>query len=136
MDMIKEHDIAFVDLRSTDSSLGKMQHVTQHIDTTRRRSLWRRVSCSTGRHSRAGKSINESDMTLMPDLYCGLRRPIFRTITQFVCCVAVMCWNHQLAKPTLAIPAGTAVAAGLLTWNLLGIGDTAYFDQVAEFFHF
>ena len=32
MEMIKEHDITFVDLRFTDPR-GKMQHVTQHIDT-------------------------------------------------------------------------------------------------------
>ena len=32
MEMIKEHDITYVDLRFTDIA-GKMQHVTQHIDT-------------------------------------------------------------------------------------------------------
>ena len=32
MEMIKEHDITYVDLRFTDTR-GKMQHVTQHIDT-------------------------------------------------------------------------------------------------------
>ena len=32
MGMIKEHDITYVDLRFTDPR-GKMQHVTQHIDT-------------------------------------------------------------------------------------------------------
>ena len=32
MDMIKENDISFVDLRFTDPR-GKMQHVTQHIET-------------------------------------------------------------------------------------------------------
>ena len=32
MEMIKEHDITYVDLRFTDIG-GKMQHVTKHIDT-------------------------------------------------------------------------------------------------------
>ena len=32
MDMIQENNITFVDLRFTDPR-GKMQHVTQHIDT-------------------------------------------------------------------------------------------------------
>ncbi len=32
MEMLKENDISFVDLRFTDPR-GKMQHVTQHIDT-------------------------------------------------------------------------------------------------------
>ena len=32
MEMIKEHDITYVDLRFTDIA-GKMQHVTKHIDT-------------------------------------------------------------------------------------------------------
>ena len=38
MDMIKENDIIFVDLRFTDPR-GKMQHVTQHIDTINEESL-------------------------------------------------------------------------------------------------
>ena len=32
MEMVKEHDITYVDLRFTDTR-GNMQHVTQHIDT-------------------------------------------------------------------------------------------------------
>ena len=32
MEMIRENDITYVDLRFTDPR-GKMQHVTQHIDT-------------------------------------------------------------------------------------------------------
>ena len=38
MEMIKENDITYVDLRFTDPR-GKMQHVTQHIDTIDEESL-------------------------------------------------------------------------------------------------
>ena len=38
MEMIKENDISYVDLRFTDPR-GKMQHVTQHIDTIDKESL-------------------------------------------------------------------------------------------------
>jgi len=53
MEMIKEHDITYVDLRFTDT-LGKMQHVTQHIDTIDEDAL-SDVSCLTARQLLAGK---------------------------------------------------------------------------------
>ena len=67
MEMIKEHDITFVDLRFTDIA-GKMQHVTQHIDTIDEDALTEGFMFD-GSSIAGWKAINESDMTLMPDLY-------------------------------------------------------------------
>ena len=53
MEMIKENDITYVDLRFTDPR-GKMQHVTQHIDTIDKRAS-PKASCSTARRSPAGR---------------------------------------------------------------------------------
>ena len=53
MEMIKENDITYVDLRFTDPR-GKMQHVTQHIDTIDEETL-AEASCSTARRSPAGR---------------------------------------------------------------------------------
>ena len=66
MDMIKENDISFVDLRFTDPR-GKMQHVTQHIETIDEDAL-NEGFMFDGSSIAGWKAINESDMTLMPDL--------------------------------------------------------------------
>ena len=52
MDMIRENDISY-DLRFTDPR-GKMQHVTQHIDTIDEETLSRGL-CLTDRQLLAGK---------------------------------------------------------------------------------
>ena len=67
MDMIREKDIKYVDLRFTDPR-GKMQHVTQQVDTINEGSLGEGFMFD-GSSIAGWKAINESDMTLMPDLY-------------------------------------------------------------------
>ena len=58
MEMIKEHDITYVDLRFTDIA-GKMQHVTQHIDTIDEDALTEGL-CSMDHRLPAGKqSMNQ-----------------------------------------------------------------------------
>ena len=75
MEMIKEHDITYVDLRFTDPR-GKMQHVTQHIDTIDEETLAEGFMFD-GSSIAGWKAINESDMTLMPDLYRAYVDPFF-----------------------------------------------------------
>ena len=75
MDMIKENDITYVDLRFTDPR-GKMQHVTQHVDTIDEGSLSEGFMFD-GSSIAGWKAINESDMTLMPDLYRAYVDPFF-----------------------------------------------------------
>ena len=75
MEMIKENDITYVDLRFTDIA-GKMQHVTQHIDTIDEDALIEGFMFD-GSSIAGWKAINESDMTLMPDLYRAYIDPFF-----------------------------------------------------------
>jgi glutamine synthetase len=77
MGMIKEHDITYVDLRFTDPR-GKMQHVTQHVDTIDEETLAEGFMFD-GSSIAGWKAINESDMTLMPDLYRAYVDPFFCT---------------------------------------------------------
>lgn len=66
IDFMKENDVNYVDLRFTDPR-GKMQHVTQHIDTIDEDALAEGFMFD-GSSIAGWKAINESDMTLMPDL--------------------------------------------------------------------
>ena len=66
MEMIKENDIRFVDLRFTDPR-GKWQHLTQAIVTVDEESL-NEGFMFDGSSIAGWKAINESDMCLMPDL--------------------------------------------------------------------
>ena len=78
MEMIKENDISYVDLRFTDPR-GKMQHVTQHIDTIDKESLAEGFMFD-GSSIAGWKAINESDMKLMPDLSRAYVDPFFRRL--------------------------------------------------------
>ena len=84
MEMIKENDISYVDLRFTDPR-GKMQHVTQHIDTISEESLAEGFMFD-GSSIAGWKAINESDMKLMPDLSRAYVDPFFSQATLAVFC--------------------------------------------------
>lgn len=79
MEMIKENDISYVDLRFTDPR-GKMQHVTQHIDTIDEETLAEGFMFD-GSSIAGWKAINESDMKLMPDLSRAYVDPFFSQTT-------------------------------------------------------
>ena len=78
------------------------------------------------------KAINESDMTLMPDLYRAYVDPFFAQPTLAVFCDVL---EPSTGEPYSRDPRGTAKAA-LAHMQSLGIGDTAYFGPEAEFFIF
>ncbi|MGB2163402.1 MAG: glutamine synthetase beta-grasp domain-containing protein, partial [Candidatus Puniceispirillaceae bacterium] len=130
MDMIKENDITFVDLRFTDPR-GKMQHVTQHIDTIDEESLAEGFMFD-GSSIAGWKAINESDMTLMPDLYRAYIDPFFAQPTLALFCDVL---EPSTGEAYSRDPRGTAKAA-LAHMQSLGVGDTAYFGPEAEFFIF
>ena len=130
MDMIKENDITFVDLRFTDPR-GKMQHVTQHIDTIDEETLAEGFMFD-GSSIAGWKAINESDMTLMPDLYRAYVDPFFAQPTLAVFCDVL---EPSTGEAYSRDPRGTAKAA-LSHMQSLGVGDTAYFGPEAEFFIF
>jgi glutamine synthetase len=114
MEMIKEHDVKYVDFRFTDPR-GKWQHLAHHIRTI---AGW--------------KAINESDMLLAPDCDTAVLDP-FAAQTSLI----VFCDVHDplTGQPYARDPRSTAKKAE----NYLktsGIGDTAYFGPEAEFFIF
>ena len=130
MDMIKENDITFVDFRFTDPR-GKMQHVTQHIDTIDEEALAEGFMFD-GSSIAGWKAINESDMTLMPDLYRAYIDPFFAQPTLALFCDVL---EPSTGEAYSRDPRGTAKAA-LAHMQSLGVGDTAYFGPEAEFFIF
>ena len=130
MEMIKENDISYVDLRFTDPR-GKMQHVTQHIDTIDEESLAEGFMFD-GSSIAGWKAINESDMKLMPDLSRAYVDPFFSQTTLAVFCDVL---DPITGEPYERDPRGTAKAA-LNHMQAAGIADTAYFGPEAEFFIF
>ena len=84
MEMLKENDISFVDLRFTDPR-GKMHHVTQHIDTIDEEALAEGFMFD-GSSIAGWKAINESDMCLMPDLSRPYIDPFFAQPTMALFC--------------------------------------------------
>ena len=130
MEMIKENDITFVDLRFTDPR-GKMQHVTQHIDTIDEESLAEGFMFD-GSSIAGWKAINESDMTLMPDLYRAYVDPFFAQPTLAVFCDVL---EPSTGEAYSRDPRSTAKAA-LAHMEAAGLGDTAFFGPEAEFFIF
>ena len=130
MEMIKEHDITYVDLRFTDPR-GKMQHVTQHIDTIDEEALAEGFMFD-GSSIAGWKAINESDMTLMPALSRAYIDPFFSPTTLAVFCDVL---DPITGEPYDRDPRGTAKAA-LAHMQAAGIADVAYFGPEAEFFIF
>ena len=130
LDMIKEHDVAYVDLRFTDPR-GKMQHLTQHIDTIDEESLSEGFMFD-GSSIAGWKAINESDMCLMPDLYRAYIDPFFAQPTLALFCDVL---EPSTGEPYSRDPRSTAKAA-LAHMAGAGFADTAFFGPEAEFFLF
>ena len=130
MEMIKENDISYVDLRFTDPR-GKMQHVTQHIDTIDEETLAEGFMFD-GSSIAGWKAINESDMKLMPDLSRSYIDPFFSQTTLALFCDVL---DPITGEPYERDPRGTAKAA-LAHMQAAGIADTAFFGPEAEFFIF
>ena len=130
MEMIKENDIRFVDLRFTDPR-GKWQHLTQAIVTVDEDSL-KEGFMFDGSSIAGWKAINESDMCLMPDLTTATIDPFFAQATLVLVCDVL---EPTTGKPYNRDPRSTAKAAVEYMSNQ-GIGDTAFFGPEAEFFVF
>ena len=130
MEMIKENDIRFVDLRFTDPR-GKWQHLTQAIVTVDEDSL-KEGFMFDGSSIAGWKAINESDMCLMPDLTTATIDPFFAQATLVLVCDVL---EPTTGRPYNRDPRSTAKAAIEYMSNQ-GIGDTAFFGPEAEFFVF
>ncbi len=128
--MIKEHDIEFVDFRFTDPR-GKCQHTTYCADQVDDALLEDGVMFD-GSSISGWKTINESDMILMPDLDTVFVDPFTAQPTLVVFCDVL---EPSTGQPYGRDPRSTARRA-LAYLNYTGIGDTAFFGPELEFFLF
>lgn len=130
MEMIKEHDIKFVDFRFSDPR-GKMQHTAQHVNTIDEDMLNEGVMFD-GSSIAGWKDINESDMILKPDLATAHMDPFSaQPLLNLFCDV----YEPSTGQPYARDPRSTAKAAEAYLAST-GIGDTAFFGPEAEFFVF
>ena len=130
MEMIKEHDVKYVDFRFTDPR-GKWQHLAHHVRTIGEDFLNEGVMFD-GSSIAGWKAINDSDMMLVPDCSTAVLDP-FAAQTSLV----IFCDVHEplSGQPYTRDPRSTARKAEQYL-STTGIGDKAYFGPEAEFFIF
>jgi glutamine synthetase len=130
LDLIKEHDVKYVDFRFTDPR-GKWQHLSHHVRTISADFLAGGVMFD-GSSIAGWKVINESDMLLMPDCATAVLDP-FAAQTQLI----IFCDTHEpgTGQPYGRDPRSIAKKAEKYL-AASGIGDVAYFGPEAEFFVF
>ena len=130
MDLIKKFDAKYVDLRFTDPR-GKLQHVTQHIDTIDE-DVFENGLMFDGSSIAGWKAINESDMILQLDTATAVMDPFYADPT-----VAVYCdiYDPTTLKPYARCPRSIAKKAEKYMVSA-NIGDKAFFGPEAEFFVF
>ena len=130
LEMIKENDVAFVDLRFTDPR-GKWQHTAQHVSTIDEDSFEDGIMFD-GSSIAGWKDISQSDMTLMPDPETATMDP-FSAQPQLVLVCDV--YEPSTGQPYNRDPRSIAKAAQNYMASA-GIGDTAVFGPEAEVFVF
>ncbi|OIN14323.1 glutamate--ammonia ligase [Oceanisphaera psychrotolerans] len=84
MDMIKEHDVKFIDLRFTDTK-GKEQHVSIPVNQINE-DFFEDGKMFDGSSIGGWKTINESDMVLMPDPASAVMDPFTEDATLNIRC--------------------------------------------------
>ena len=127
---IKEHNIAFVDLRFTDPK-GKWQHLTMDVDVVGE-DMFEDGVMFDGSSIAGWKAINDSDMTLMPDPSSFFIDPFYAhpTLVLF-CSINEPATGEGYSRD----PRSTAQRAETYL-KFTGIGDTAFFGPEPEFFMF
>ncbi len=128
--LIKDEDAKFVDIRFTDPR-GKLQHVTMIADQVDEDFLEEGLMFD-GSSIAGFKSIDQSDMKLMPDMDSAYVDPFYAEKT--------ICLHCNILEPDTGEhydrdPRGTAVKAEAYLKSS-GMGDTAFFGPEAEFFVF
>ncbi|NBX03017.1 MAG: type I glutamate--ammonia ligase [Alphaproteobacteria bacterium] len=128
--MIKDNDIQFVDFRFTDPK-GKWQH-TSYIASQVEESSFEDGIMFDGSSISGWKSINESDMILMPDTKTAFVDPFSAQPTLVIFCDVI---EPSTGQPYGRDPRSVAKRAEAFLAHS-GIGDTAYFGPELEFFIF
>ena len=127
---IKDNDVKFVDFRFTDTR-GKMQHVTADASCVDE-DMFADGYAFDGSSIAGWKSIEASDMTLMPDLASAHLDPFFAQTTLALFCDVLEPSTGELYERD---PRGIARKAEAYMKST-GVGDTVYFGPEAEFFIF
>jgi len=130
LELIKELDASWVDLRFTDPR-GKWQHLTMDASIIDADMLSEGFMFD-GSSIAGWKAINESDMTLMPDLGAVTLDPFTADVTLIVFCDI---FDPITGQPYDRDPRSTAKKAEEYL-KYTGIGDTAFFGPEPEFFMF
>ena len=128
--MIKDEDVKFVDLRFTDPR-GKMQHVTFDVGMVDD-GFFADGQMFDGSSISGWKAINESDMTLMPDVSTAIVDPFFQQKTVSIFCDILDPITGQAYGRD---PRTTAKKAEAYLQSS-GVGDQVFFGPEAEFFVF
>ncbi len=130
MQLIKEKDVKYVDLRFTDAR-GKWQHVSFNASLVDD-DFFADGQMFDGSSIAGWKAINESDMTLMPDPDSAVLDPFTAQSTLIFACDIL---EPTTGKPYGRDPRSTAKKAEAYL-KQSGIGDAAFFGPEAEFFIF
>ena len=128
--LIEDESVAYVDIRFTDVR-GKLQHVTVDVDLVDEDFLEEGFMFD-GSSIAGWKSIEASDMKLMPDSGAAYIDPFYAEKTLCIHCTVV---EPDTGEPYERDPRGTAQKAEAYLKSS-GIGDTAFFGPEAEFFLF
>ena len=127
---IRDEDVAYVDIRFTDTR-GKVQHVTVDCDLVDEDFLEEGFMFD-GSSIEGWKSIENSDMKLMPDTTTTYLDPFYAEKTLCIHCSIV---EPDTGEAYERDPRGTAQKAEAYL-KASGIGDVAYMGPEAEFFLF
>ena len=130
LDLIKDEGADYVDIRFTDPR-GKLQHVTVVADLVDEDFIEEGFMFD-GSSIAGWKSIDQSDMKLMPDCDSAYVDPFFAEKTICVHCNVV---EPDTGEAYERDPRGTALKAEAYLKST-GIGDAAYMGPEAEFFLF
>ena len=127
---ISDEEVEYIDLRFTDPR-GKLQHMTisSHVADE---DFFEEGMMFDGSSIAGWKSIEVSDMKLMPDLRSAYIDPFYSERTMCIHCSVV---EPDTGEPYERDPRSTAEKAESYL-RFSGIGDTAYFGPEAEFFIF
>ncbi len=128
--LIKDEDAQYVDIRFTDPR-GKLQHVTVVNDLVDEDFLEEGFMFD-GSSIAGWKSIDKSDMKLIPDTKSAYVDPFYAEKTICIHCDVV---EPDTGEAYTRDPRSTAAKAEAYLKSS-GIGDTAYFGPEAEFFVF
>lgn len=130
MQLVKDHDVKFIDFRFTDTR-GKEQHVSvplSHFDADK----FEQGHAFDGSSIAGWKGIEASDMLLMPDASTAYLDPFYEESTLVLTCDVI---EPSDGKGYDRDPRSLAKRAEAYLKSS-GLGDTAYFGPEPEFFVF